>query len=305
MPAAWRHVSEHCWLVPGGVNAVVLEHRGRAVLIDSGPDRDSGKRLLRGIRERSWKLEAILTSHAHADHFGGHAALLRQLDVPVLAPPVEAELMRAPLLEPSYLFHGAAPLAELTSRWFQAEASRVDQVIAAGPLTLIDLPLELLAVDGHAHRQLALRVDDVLVAADAVFAATVAARHPLLFAHDVRAQADAAALVGDDGARLAIPGHGEPDTPAALAQATLAAIDRGHAAIRAALEAHEGAGATTTQVLRHVAQALGASTDDLARWHLLHTTVSAYLSAARARGTCQPRIVDGALRWFARSQGTP
>ena len=305
MPAAWRHVSEHCWLVPGGVNAVVLEHRGRAVLIDSGPDRDSGKRLLRGIRERSWKLEAILTSHAHADHFGGHAALLRQLDVPVLAPPVEAELMRAPLLEPSYLFHGAAPLAELTSRWFQAEASRVDQVIAAGPLTLIDLPLELLAVDGHAHRQLALRVDDVLVAADAVFAATVTARHPLLFAHDVRAQADAATRVGDDDARLAIPGHGAPDTPAALAQATLRAIDRGHAAVRTALEAHADTGATTTQVLQQVAQALAVGTDDVARWHLLHTTVSAYLSAARAAGACQPRIVGGALRWFADAQGAP
>ena len=298
MPAAWRQLSEHCWLVPGGVNAVVLEHDGRAALVDSGPDRDAGKRLARGLRERGWRLEAIVTSHAHADHFGGHAELLRQHDVPVLAPAVEAELMRAPVLEPIYLFHGAAPLPELTGRWLQAEASRVDRLVEAGPLDLLGLPLELVAVDGHAHRQLALRVDDVLLAADAVFASTVVARHPLLFSHDVRAQREAAERVGDDRARLAVAGHGEPDTPARLAAATLRAIDTAASAVAAALAARASQGATTGQVMRHVSAALGVTIDDLPRWHLNHTTVSAYLAAARAAGECQVRVTDGDLRWY-------
>ena len=300
MPAPWRQLSEHCWLVPGGVNAVVLEHGSRAVIVDSGPDRDSGKRLLRGIRERGWHLETILTTHAHADHFGGHAEILRRVDVSVLAPPVEAELMRAPVLEPIYLFHGASPLEELTGRFLQAEPSRVDRVVEAGPIELVGLQLELLALDGHAHRQLALRVDDVLVAADAVFASTVVRRHPLLFAHDVRAQRESAERVGEDRARLAVPGHGEPDTPNELARATVDAIDAARQAVGEVLGRRAARGLTTAEVLRDVSATLSAPSDDIPRWHLNHTTVSAYLAAMRVAGECDVRVKDGELRWWAR-----
>ncbi len=300
MAAAWQQLSAHAWLVPGAVNSVVLEHAGRAVLIDTGADRDAGKRLVRGLRERSWRLEAILTTHAHADHVGGHAAVLRQLDVPVFAPAIEAELMRAPVLEPTYLFHGAAPLPELTSRWLQAEPSRVDVVAEAGALELIGLPLELVEVDGHAIRQLAVRVDDIVIAGDAVFGDAIAARYPLLFAHDVLAQRRSAERIGADAARLAVPGHGDPAPPRHLADVTIAAIDAAHAALRSALAARPE-GAETAAVVRAVAADLGARMDDLPRWHLNHTTVCAYLAAARAAGEADVRIDDGVLLWFARA----
>jgi len=299
MAHAWQQLSSHAWLVPGAVNSAVLEHEGRAVLIDTGADRDAGKRLVRGLRERSWRLEAIVTTHAHADHVGGHAAVLRQLDVPVYAPAIEAELMRAPVLEPIYLFHGAAPLPELTSRWLQAEPSRVDVVAEAGPLELIGLPLELIEVDGHAIRQLAMHVDDVLIAGDAVFGEAIATRYPLLFAHDVALQRRSAERVGADAARLAVPGHGDPAPPRHLADVTIAAIDAARGALRNALASRPD-GVETAAVVRAVAAELGARMDDLPRWHLNHTTVCAYLAAARAAGEADVRIDDGVLRWFAR-----
>ena len=300
MPSPWQQLSEHVWLIPGGVNSVVLAHRGRALLVDTGADRDAGNRLVRGLRERDWSLEAIVTTHSHADHIGGHAAVLRRHDVPVFAPALEDAFVRHPELESISLFHGATPPAELTGRWLQAEPSRVDHDLPEGPLELIGLSLEVLAVDGHAPRQRALRVGDVVIAGDAVFGASALARHPLLFAHDVAAQRRSAERIGTEVARLAVPGHGAPDTPARLARATVAAIDRARDAVRAALAAHP-TGAETGDLLREVCDALGARIDDLPRWHLNHTTLCAYLVAARAAGEADVRVDAGSLRWFPRS----
>jgi glyoxylase-like metal-dependent hydrolase (beta-lactamase superfamily II) len=293
-PDAWQQLSEHVHLVPGSVNSVVLHGPDGAVLIDSGASADAGKKLVRGLRERGWPLVAILTSHAHADHFGGHAAVVKRMPAPVYAPPVEAELMRAPVLEPIYLFHGAAPLPELTGRWLQAPASPVDVIVDAGPLRLAGLALELLDVSGHAHRQLAVRVGDVLIAADGVFGPEVIAKYPMLFSHDAGAQREAALRVGDDGARIVIPGHGTPGAGAVLAEATVAAIDRVTEAVVAAAD-----GVPATTVLARVAVALGVTMDDLPRYHLNHTTVMAYLASLRASGRVRAELSQAELRWHA------
>lgn len=287
-------LSERVHLVPGGVNAVLVVDGTRALAIDSGQGKDGGRRVRRAAEALGVELVALLTTHAHADHFGGHAYLLRQRRVPVLAPPVEAELMRAPLLEPSYLFHGAAPLAELTGAWLQAEPSPVDRVVEAGPLEVEGFRVRLHDVSGHALRQLAVEVDDVLVAADAVFGAEVLAKHPIPFGQDAAGQRAAALRVGEHAARVAVPGHGAPAAPAALAGATVAALDRVRAAV---LEAADGVDGAT--VLARVARALAVPDADLARWHLNHTTVHAHLGALHASGRLRARVDGHRLTWGA------
>jgi glyoxylase-like metal-dependent hydrolase (beta-lactamase superfamily II) len=294
----WHQLSERVWLVPGAVNATVLDGPEGAVLVDSGAGKDAGRRILRGLRERGWPLVAIVTSHAHADHFGGHAAILRQTRVPVYAPPVEAELMRAPVLEPQYLFHGAVPLPELTGRFLQAEPSPVDHLLESGPISLAGIDMHVIDVSGHAHRQIAVAVDDVLLAADGVFGRAVIARYPMLFTHDARAQRHSALRVVEaaerHGARLTVPGHGEPAAAAELAEATVAAIDRVRAEVLAAAD-----GVSGQTVLARVARSLGLTMSDLARFHLNHTTVMAYLSGLRADGLVRIELDDAELRWHA------
>jgi glyoxylase-like metal-dependent hydrolase (beta-lactamase superfamily II) len=294
----WIPLSERVLLVPGAVNAVVVLAPDGAVAIDSGAGKEAGKKLLRGLSERGVRLRALVTTHAHADHFGGHAAILRAERVPVYAPPVEAELMRAPILEPIYLFHGAVPLPELTGRWLQAEPSPVDQVVDAGTLDVAGIRLTLVDVSGHAYRQLAVLVDDVLVAADGVFGDTVIARYPMLFTHDARAQRHAALVVGEaaarEGVRVTVPGHGSPGDGGALAAATVAAIDRVREQVA---EAADGVSAAT--VLARVTRALGCAMDDLPRYHLNHTTVMAYLAGLRADGVVEARLERGELLWGA------
>ena len=285
-------LSERVHLIPGAVNTVLVVDGRRALAIDSGQGKEGGRRVRKAAEALGVEVVALLTTHAHADHFGGHAYLLRQRRVPVLAPAIEAELMRAPALEPAYLFHGALPPVELTASWLQAEPSPVDRIVDAGALEVEGFEVRLLDVAGHALRQVAVEVDDVLVAADAVFGASVLAKYPIPFGQDAAGQRVAAQRIGEHPARVAVPGHGDPAAPARLAEATLDALDRLEGAVLEAADGVEG-----TEVLARVAAALGVADPDLPRWHLNHTTVHAHLGALRAAGRLGARLEGHRLLW--------
>ena len=53
----------------------------RAFLIDSGNDKDAGKKVLKILESRGWQLAAILNTHSHADHIGGAQAVLENIPV--------------------------------------------------------------------------------------------------------------------------------------------------------------------------------------------------------------------------------
>ncbi len=69
---------------------------------------DAGRRLLSGAEALGGELVAIVNSHAHADHFGGNALLLKRTATRVHAPAQEEAILRYLDLEPFCLF-GAAP----------------------------------------------------------------------------------------------------------------------------------------------------------------------------------------------------
>lgn len=288
-------LSERVHYLPGGVNcALVVGDDGQAVIIDSGQDKDYGRALRRACEALSVTPVAIVNTHAHADHFGGNAYLLRQYpDLIVHAPPFEASIMRAPYLEPVYLFHGARPLRELTSKWLQAEASPVHVEIEPGDLRLAGVELTLIDTSGHAHRQLAVRVDDVLLAADAFFGEAVLTRYPLPFGQDIAGQLAAFETVRSSAVRVALPGHGDPsDDLEATITANVAAVRTAAVAVEQACD-----GGGTEDVLHGACRALGIALEDLPRYHLNLCTVSAYLSYLRVEGRVEARLENGRLVW--------
>ena len=290
-------LSERVYYLPGGVNcALVLGDGGRAVVVDSGQDKDYGRTVRKACETLGVTPAAIINTHAHADHFGGNAYLLRQFpEARVYAPPFEASIIRAPYLEPVYLFHGARPPLELTSKWLQAEPSPVHQELDPGTLALCGIAFEVLDTSGHAHRQLALKVDDVLLAADAFFGDSVLGKYALPFGQDIGRQREAFEVVRGSGVRVAVPGHGDPSEDLnASVDANLAAVDRAADAVSAACT-----GTGSEAVLAGACDALGIVMEDLPRYHLNLCTVSAYLTYLREAGRVEARLEGGRLLWHA------
>lgn len=289
-------LSEHVLYLPGAVNmALVVGQDRQAVIVDTGLDKDAGKRLKKACETLGVTPVAILNTHAHADHYGGNSFLLRTFDLPVYAPPFEASILENPYLEPVYLFGGAKPPPELLSKWLLAKPSKVTHVLKPGRLELAGLAFDILDTSGHAHTHYAVRVGDVLIAADAVFGATVLERYPLPFGQDIGAQMESAARVADVGARVVLPGHGEPtEDVQALVQANLNAFARAAEAVAAACT-----GVGTEMVLKNAAAVLGLVMTDLPRYYLNLCVVSAYLSYLRETGRVELALQDNQV-WWAR-----
>lgn len=293
-PVALRQLSERVYRLPGAVNtAIVLTERNGAVLIDTGGDKNYGRNIKRALGELGVSPVAIVNTHAHADHYGGNDYLLRHYDVPVYAPTFEAGIIQNPYLEPVYLFGGAKPPAELMSKWLFAKPSRVDHLLLPGSLELAGAALQVLDTSGHAHTHLSIMVDDVVLAADAVFGDEALAKYPLPFGQDIARQSASAQRLIELDARVVLPGHGEPsDDVAGLVTANLVAF---RAAARAVTEACQGGDTATVMALS--CEALGVESVDLPRYYLNLCTVMAYLSCLRESGRVELRLSGNRLTW--------
>ena len=276
--------------------ALAVGADNKAVVIDTGGDKDAGRRVKKACEALSVTPVAILNTHAHADHYGGNDFLVRNFNLPVYAPPFEKGIIENPYLEPVYLFNGAKPPKELLSKWLMAKPVKVTHVLEPGKLELAGLTLEIFDTSGHAHTHYAVKTDDVLVAADAVFGMSVLDKYPLPFGQDIGAQRESAARVAELGARIVLPGHGDPtEAVDVLVEENLEAFARAANTVEAACT-----GVGTEAVLKTAADTLKLEMHDLPRYYLNLCVVSAYLSYLRETGRIELGLEHNELRWRAK-----
>ncbi|PYE54222.1 MBL fold metallo-hydrolase [Deinococcus yavapaiensis] len=283
---------------PGAVNQLVIEDgRGAALLIDSGLDESHAKKLLKAITARGLTLSAILSTHSHADHYGGNAFLESKFeDLKVFAPPLEEAILRTPILEPIYLF-GARPPQELRGKFLMAKASNARLAPEPGLVKIAGVTLELIEVAGHASLMFAVRVGDVLFASDALFGPDSLTKHPLTFCMDSALQKESARKLGGlEGVRVVLPGHGEPtEDLAGLVAANLAAFERTTSAVkRAATTAR-----TIDEILARVCDDLGVTMTNPGAVVLNRSVVSAHLVELVERGEAASRVEGNRWLWHA------
>lgn len=285
--------------LPGAVNSLVVEDgRGGALLVDTGLDDGHARKLLRGLTERNLTPTGILNTHSHADHHGGNAFILKKFpELKVFAPPLEDAVITHPILEPITLF-GARPPRELQTKFLLAPPSPARLAPEPGLTRIGGAVVELLEVAGHASMMYAVRVGEVLYAADALFGGAALAKHPLTFCADSALQKEAAARLGElEGVRVTLPGHGDP-TPdlTGLVAANLAAYARTTAAV---LEAVQVGAAGVDDLLARVCGALGVTMESAGAVVLNRAVVSAHLTELLEAGQVSMKVHGNRLLFVA------
>ena len=183
-------------------------------LIDSGNDKDAGRKVRQLLDAKGWRLTAIYNTHSHADHIGGNRYLQGQTGCAVYAPGAECAFTRHTVLEPSLLYGGCPP-KDLRHKFLLAQESD------ARPLTPEALPagFSLIPLPGHSLDMVGFRTaDDVVFLADCLSSRETLDKYKVGFLYDVGAYLDTLEKVKTMKAALFVPAH----APAAEDMADLA-----------------------------------------------------------------------------------
>ena len=91
-------------------------------LIDTGNDKDAGKKILKIIQEQGWKVKGIITTHSNADHIGGNKVIQDRTNCEILANNIEKSFTENTILEPSFLY-GGYPFKDIRNKFLLAKES--------------------------------------------------------------------------------------------------------------------------------------------------------------------------------------
>lgn len=324
-------LQKNVWVIQGGANIGVIAHEGRCLLIDSGMDKEVGREILKQVRKLGLTPDALVITHAHADHFGGAHYLVAQTGLKVYATRLEAAVMAGPILEPLYLFSGAQPPRELQQKFLLAKPCSADVVLTGTEQSIEDIPLQLFPLPGHSLDQIGLAYGETLFTGDAFLTPEILDKHGIPFYTDVQMgltsltqlltllDTDAgSATEGDETPLKAgvpkgtgqtfkhiVAGHGEIYSSAQQAKGVILYTSRRLESIlefvRAALA--DGGARPVGEIVEAVAGSLKINLSTLSQYVLCQTTVQAALSALYARAEVFPLLRENRLLWQRKNNG--
>ena len=80
-------LTEKCYYIQSPAKIGVYNPHGKEVyLIDSGSDKDAGRKVRQVLDANGWELKAIFCTHSNADHIGGNRYLQSQTGCRIYAP---------------------------------------------------------------------------------------------------------------------------------------------------------------------------------------------------------------------------
>jgi len=296
-----KQVGDNFYYIPHVTNIGLIKNGDFAVLIDSGVDDDTGKKILRILESQHLQLKAIINTHFHSDHCGGNSYLKSKTGAAIYASDIEADFIQHPYLQPFCLFSGANPPMELQNKLVMAAASKVDCIIKSQEdvVEIGGVAVNVLSLPGHSPNQIGIKFNDVVFSADAVFSQEILSKHKLPYLVNVEKQKETLNRLRDLNLKLLVPSHGEPTSNAApMIDAYVKIIDNAVDHLLTVLVEEK----TTEQAVKSLCDRFGVEAARANQYFLMHTITQAYLSYLRGNGLVALEFRGNMLYWKRRSQ---
>ena len=174
-------------------------------LIDSGNDKDAGRKIRKILSENGWSLKGIINTHSNADHIGGNKYLQQQTGCKIFADGIEAAFTKYPLLEPSFLY-GGYPCKDLRHKFLLASESDVCEITDA------DFPkeLEVIPLRGHFFDMIGIRTpDNVVFLADCISSKSTLEKYQISFIYNIAEYLNTLDKVETMEAAMFVPAHSD------------------------------------------------------------------------------------------------
>jgi glyoxylase-like metal-dependent hydrolase (beta-lactamase superfamily II) len=203
-------IKDGCFYFKSAVNIgyIVSEDKSRGMLIDAGLDTSAAKKAIQTLSKNNLPITHLFITHAHADHFGGAQYIQKNYKIHTIAPSFEEAIMRNPILEPMYLFHGNTPLKEMRNKFLEAPSILIDEICEPGIWREDPLEVEFIHLPGHSHNQFGLKYKEIFYAADSFLGRETIAKHKIPFIVDSAANFSTLEYLLDVKVEGMLPGHG-------------------------------------------------------------------------------------------------
>lgn len=260
-------------------------------LIDSGNDKDAGRKIRKLLDEKGWTLKGILNTHSNADHIGGNDYLQRQRKCKVFTGGIETAFTKYPILETSFLY-GGYPCKDLRHKFLLAAASDAVDFSDA------DFPkeVEVIPLPGHFFDMVGFRTPDQTVfLADCLSSEETLDKYAVSFIYDVASYLKTLEAVETMDAAVFVPSHAAAGSAADMRK--LVRINRDKIfEIKAYILSVCREPMMFECVLQHVFAHYNLAMT-IEQYVLVGSTIRSYLSWLRDTGDMTYVFEDGRMLW--------
>ncbi len=168
-------------------------------IIDSGNDKDSGKKILKIVEEQGWNIKGIINTHSNADHIGGNKVIQDRTGCNIYTYGIEKCFTENPILESSFLY-GGYPFKDIKNKFLCAKESKVENNLPEG--------LEYIPLKGHFFDMIGIKTsDNIYFLADSLFSKETIEKYHIFFIYDVREYLNTLENLKNLQGNMYIPSH--------------------------------------------------------------------------------------------------